>query len=114
MHRTAAATPSAMATTYAGRTRSWSELKERIARMAGALQALGVKSGDRVAVLAMNSDNYVELYFAVVWAGAVIVPMNIRWSVPEHIYSIRIPGRGAVRGRRLPQGGASCATRAIP
>jgi long-chain acyl-CoA synthetase len=92
IHRAAATTPSAVATTCAGRNRSWTEVKERVARLAGALQALGVGTGDRVAILAMNSDRYFETYFAVPWAGAVIVPMNIRWSVAEHVYSIEDSG----------------------
>ncbi len=92
IHRAAATTPRANATTFNGRTRSWAEVKDRIARLAGALKALGAKTGDRVAILAMNSDRYLETYFAVPWAGAVIVPMNIRWSVPEHVYSIEDSG----------------------
>ena len=31
----------------------------------------------------LNSSRYLELYLAVGWAGAVIVPLNIRWSVAE-------------------------------
>jgi long-chain acyl-CoA synthetase len=32
----------------------------------------------------LNSNRYLELYLAVGWAGAVIVPLNIRWSVAEN------------------------------
>ena len=32
----------------------------------------------------LNSSRYLELYLAVGWAGAVIVPLNIRWSVAEN------------------------------
>jgi acyl-CoA synthetase (AMP-forming)/AMP-acid ligase II len=92
LHRAAATTPDAVATICAGRSHSWAEVRERVARFAGALRDLGVKPGDRVAVLSMNSDRYFELYFAVAWAGAVILPMNTRWSVPEHVYSIEDAG----------------------
>jgi acyl-CoA synthetase (AMP-forming)/AMP-acid ligase II len=42
-----------------------------------------VEPGDRVAVLAHNCDAFYEAYFGVLWAGAVIVPLNTRLTVPE-------------------------------
>ena len=48
--------------------------------------------GDRVAMLALNSDRYLEYYFAIPWAGAVVVPMNIRWSPAENAYSLNDSG----------------------
>lgn len=44
--------------------------------------------GDRVAILAGNSDRYLEYYFACFWAGAVVVPMNVRWSAAKNGYSL--------------------------
>ncbi|MGI9336839.1 MAG: long-chain-fatty-acid--CoA ligase [Gammaproteobacteria bacterium] len=75
--------PEAPATLCAGRVRSWVECQQRVAKLAGALHAMGVKPGDRVAILATNSDRYLEFMFAVVWAGAVFVPVNIRLAPPE-------------------------------
>jgi long-chain acyl-CoA synthetase len=75
--------PEGIATIDGERRRSWRETAERVARLAGALQHLGVKRGDRVAVLMLNSDRYLELYLGIAWAGAVIVPTNIRWSHAE-------------------------------
>lgn len=92
VHRAASTTPDAIATICAGRRRSWSDLRERVARFAGALRGLGVKKGDRVAVLALNSDRYFELYYSVAWMGGVVLPMNTRWSVAEHVYSIEDAG----------------------
>jgi long-chain acyl-CoA synthetase len=63
---------------------SWAEVGERVSRLAGALGQLGIAKGDRIAVLMLNSSRYLELYLAVGWAGAVIVPLNIRWSVAEN------------------------------
>src|SRR5439155_17329574 len=63
--------------------RSVREIGKRVARLAGGLQELGVKRGDRVAVLMLTSDRYLELYLGIAWAGAVIVPTNIRWSHAE-------------------------------
>jgi long-chain acyl-CoA synthetase len=63
---------------------TWAELGARVSRLAGALRQNGVAKGDRVAVQMMNSTRYLELYLAVAWAGAIIVPLNIRWSVAEN------------------------------
>lgn len=76
------------ATIYGGRQRSWREVGERVPRFAAALQAMGLQRGDRVAVLALNSDNYIELFFSIAWAGLVIVPLNTRWAVPENCYAL--------------------------
>ncbi len=71
------------ASIYAGRSSTWSEVFDRAGRIAGALRGMGVSDGDRVAVLSANSDIYMQLYLAIPWAGAVIVPMNVRWSLNE-------------------------------
>ncbi|MEH6822645.1 MAG: long-chain-fatty-acid--CoA ligase [Motiliproteus sp.] len=73
-------------------SRTWSEVEGRVARLAGALQSRGVEPGERVAMLALNSDRYYEYYYAVPWAGAVLVPLNIRWSVKENLYSLNDSG----------------------
>jgi long-chain acyl-CoA synthetase len=75
--------PEAIGTVDGHRRRRWREIGERVARLAGALLGLGVKRGERVAVLMLNSDRYLELYLGIAWAGAVIVPTNIRWSRAE-------------------------------
>ena len=69
-------------------TRTWTEVEDRVARLAQALLTLGAKSGDRIGILAQNSDRYLEAIFATWWIGAITVPMNNRWSVEEHIYSV--------------------------
>jgi long-chain acyl-CoA synthetase len=79
----------AIATIDGDRRRNWREVGDRVARLPGALQGLGVKRGDRVAVLMLNSDRYLELYLGIAWAGAVIVPTNIRWSHTEIEDSLR-------------------------
>ncbi|MFI6284189.1 long-chain-fatty-acid--CoA ligase [Streptomyces sp. NPDC051018] len=57
-------------------------------RLAGALRALGVDDGDRVAVLARNSDRYHESVLATWWAGGVVVPLNTRWSAAEVAFAL--------------------------
>jgi long-chain acyl-CoA synthetase len=61
---------------------------DRVARLAAVLQQLGMKPGDRVAMLAASSHRYVEYYFAVLWGGGVIVPINARFALPEMIEQV--------------------------
>lgn len=72
------------AAVFENRETAWEAMLDRAARVAGGLRRLGVEPGDRVAVLSPNSDLYMLLYLAVPWAGAVIVPMNTRWSAGEN------------------------------
>ncbi len=88
IRRAAQATPNKIATLFGEREQSFRQLEGRIARLAAGLSAAGVKSDDRVAILALNSDRYFEAFFAVPWADAVLVPLNIRWSVGENVYSL--------------------------
>lgn len=80
------------ATIYQNRKRTWGEVGARVPRMAAGLRALGLQRGDRLAVLAFNSDNYIELFFAAAWADLVLVPLNTRWAIPENIYSLKDAG----------------------
>ena len=81
--------PNGLATVFGTRRRNWREVGERVARLASGLRALGANASDRVAILSLNSDRYLELYLATAWAGAVIVPLNIRWSPPENEDAMR-------------------------
>src|SRR5260370_36240218 len=84
--------PDGMATHFSGRARTWRECLERVSRGAGALSALDVRRGDRVAILALNSDRYLELMYAIPWIGAVMVPLNARLATPEIEYSLSDSG----------------------
>jgi acyl-CoA synthetase (AMP-forming)/AMP-acid ligase II len=92
LHRSLQQSPDAPMTIFAGRTRTFREVHDRVARLAGGLRALGVQSGDRVGVLALNADNYSESLLAVAWADAVINPQNIRWSTAEIAYALTDSG----------------------
>jgi len=50
---------------------------------AGLVDGLGIEPGDRVAILDKNSDDYIELLFALDKAGAVACPVNWRLTAPE-------------------------------
>lgn len=88
VHRAVAVNPKAIATRSSAREHSFAEQKDRVSLMAGALRALGLKDGDRVAMLSLNCDLYTEFYLSVWWAGGVVVPMNTRWSIAENAYSL--------------------------
>lgn len=89
LHRAAQQTPEKAATIYGERLRSHRESAERISRLAGALRALGVAEGDRVAIHALNSDHFHEFLYAVWWIGAVANPVNTRWSAREIAHSLK-------------------------
>ncbi|MFD1560751.1 long-chain-fatty-acid--CoA ligase [Paraburkholderia silviterrae] len=77
-----------VAVRFAGRERTFAAFAERVARLAGALQQLGLQDGDRIAILALNSDRYLEFQMAVPWAGGAVNPCNIRWSAAELLYAL--------------------------
>ncbi|MFE6157787.1 long-chain fatty acid--CoA ligase [Streptomyces sp. NPDC056486] len=89
LHRMLQQSPDAPLTVCGDRVRTVRESADRIARLAGALRDLGTEPGDRVAMLAHNSDRYHEYLFATWWIGAAVVPLNIRWSTQEIGYSLR-------------------------
>jgi long-chain acyl-CoA synthetase len=59
-----------------GRIMPYRELEERSARVAGMLTARGVEPGDRVGMMLPNVAEFPVLYYGVLRAGAVVVPMN--------------------------------------
>lgn len=68
------------------------EFNNRVNSLANALLDMGVRKGDRVAVLADNCHQYVELYCAVPKGGMVLVPLNTGLSEPELTYIINDAG----------------------
>jgi fatty-acyl-CoA synthase len=65
---------------------TYAEFLERSLKFAGALKALGVKPGDRVAVLAGNSHVLLAAHYAVPFAGAVLVALNTRVTAADMAY----------------------------
>jgi len=88
LRRSVQQTPHAIASVFQGRRRTFAELGDRVARIGGMLRALGLQAGDRVGMLALNSDWYLEYYPGVYWAGGVVNPINTRWSMDEIAYSL--------------------------
>ena len=65
---------------------TYAQFADRAARLAGALRAMGVKPGDRVAFLSGNCHRLLEAYYGVLEAGAVLLPLNIRLAPLELAY----------------------------
>ncbi len=80
--------PQMIATKLKGRDKTWSEFEDRVSKLASALRDMGIRDGERAAILALNSDRYLEYYYAVWWAGGAVVPLNVRWSIGENAYSL--------------------------
>lgn len=76
------------ATIFGNRRRTWSELHDRVARLAGVLRDLGVGPGTRVAILSHSSDRWLEATYAILWAGGILVPLSTRATAAELVLPI--------------------------
>ena len=65
---------------------SYSQLDERVNRLANALIGLGCEKGERLAILSENTHKYMEVYFAAAKAGMSITPLNFRLSNSELVH----------------------------
>ena len=75
---------------------TYAQFFDRCDRWSAALQALGVKAGDRVAYISPNTHAQLESFYAVPQAGAVLVPVNYRLSGDEIAYIISHSGSTVV------------------
>ena len=81
----AAHSPDAPATAFQKRITTYAQLHSRSNRIAQALLADGVRSAERIAILAKNSDIFFELNYACWKVDAVLVPVNFRLAPPEMV-----------------------------
>ncbi|MGH9843617.1 MAG: class I adenylate-forming enzyme family protein, partial [Blastocatellia bacterium] len=75
---------------------SWREVNARANRFANEMQRLGVRRGDRVALFARNSNQWVESLFGLAKIGAVSVTVNYRLTAPEVEYIVNNAGARAI------------------
>jgi fatty-acyl-CoA synthase len=75
---------------------TYAQFGERCDRWSAALQALGVKPGDRVAYIAPNTHAQLTSFYAVPQIGAVLVPINYRLAPDEFAYLIEHSGASLV------------------
>ena len=81
--------PKRLAVVDAAMRLDYQALGERVHRLAAGLLALGLKRGDRVAILDWNSHRYLEAYYACAHAGLAFMPVNSRLAVPELRYVLK-------------------------
>ena len=75
---------------------TFEELGRRVDALAGALKAKGLKRGDRVGILDVNSYRYAEAYYACAQAGMILLPLNSRLAPPELKYVLNDSGARAL------------------
>ncbi|MEA2267779.1 MAG: hypothetical protein QOC64_389 [Solirubrobacteraceae bacterium] len=71
---------------------TYAELCGRARRLVGALRRLGLRRGDRIAVVGANCHCYLELYLGIPAGGFVLVPLNARHTEHELRYAIEDAG----------------------
>lgn len=81
--RSVAEAPDSVATEFFGRTTTYAQLGDQISRAAEGLRRLGVRSGDRVALLLPNCPQHVIAFYAVLRLGAVVVEHNPLYTERE-------------------------------
>lgn len=69
---------------------TWNVFNEKANRFANLLLARGIQKGDKVGILLMNCLEWLPIYFGVLKAGALAVPMNFRYSAEEITYCAKL------------------------
>jgi len=75
---------------------SYQDLREKADRMAAALHDLGIKKGDRVAMLLLNSPEYVIAFYALIKVGAIITPISPVYVSKEVKHQVEDSGATSV------------------
>jgi acyl-CoA synthetase (AMP-forming)/AMP-acid ligase II len=73
---------------FEGKRWTYATTNERMKRLANALFQLGARKGDRIGMLQVNCNQYIEAYFAVAVLGAIFVPLNFRAKADELTHMI--------------------------
>ena len=73
---------------FEGKRWTYAQTWERVNRLANALKKIGAEKGDRIGILQVNCNQYVETYYASAMMGAIFVPLNFRAKSDELSYMI--------------------------
>jgi len=92
LEETARRYPDATATIFLEATMTYRQLNELVDRFAAALQQLGVKKGDRVAVYTANNPQFVIGYYGALRAGAIAVSFNPLYAAREVEHQLQDSG----------------------
>jgi fatty-acyl-CoA synthase len=68
---------------------SYIDLNRRVNRLSNFFLDMGIKKGDRVAVLLRNCRQYIEIFLALSKTGGILVPLNWRLALPETEFIVR-------------------------
>lgn len=75
---------------------TWEEFNKKANRFANFLLSRGIKKGDRVAILLMNCIEFLPIYFGILKAGALVVPLNYRYTADEIKYCLKLSESDAI------------------
>ena len=75
---------------------TWREFDEKANRFANLLLARGFRKGDKIAVLLMNCLEWLPVYFGVLKAGCMAVPLNFRYTADEIKYCLELADADAL------------------
>ncbi len=96
LHWFATYTPEKIAIISGDGSQTYRQLWSRVRRLADSLAKIGIKPGDRVALLMQNSSRYLELYQAAALMGVAVVPLNFRFVASEIEYVVNHSGASAL------------------
>ena len=88
--------PDNTAIIYGEEKLTFREVYRRVNRLANGLYDLGLRKGDRVGLMLKNCKESLDIYLALIKAGLVRVPINVRLSPPEVAYMLQDSGAKAV------------------
>jgi acyl-CoA synthetase (AMP-forming)/AMP-acid ligase II len=94
--------PSHAAIIDGARTITYAELAALVAKTAGHLETIGVQPGEIVGVALGDDADHIVAMLAIAWLGAVILPMDVRWTAQE---KHRIAAHFGARLVLVPEGG---------
>ena len=77
-------------TAFYRRQITWSVFDEKANRVANMLLNCGISKGQKCAILLMNCLEYLPIYFGILKAGAVVVPLNFRFTADEIDYCLKL------------------------
>lgn len=78
------------------REMTWRVFNEKANRLAHLLMQRGIKKGDKVAILLMNCLEWLPIYFGILKAGAIAVPLNFRYTAEEIKYCLGLSEASAL------------------
>ncbi len=78
------------------RQMTWGVFNEKANRMANFLLKRGIEKGDKVAILLMNCLEWLPIYFGIIKTGAVVVPLNFRYTAEEIKYCLELSETSAL------------------